>query len=102
MVVNGAIGVRISIGGETMYLTDVTGLGIYDISNPASPRPPFVAWSPRPLARRLRRPVVAQLDRRHPGLVGLLERARQEEDEGQRREHGDHEEKALGGHRWTA
>jgi hypothetical protein len=35
---NGAIGARFSPEGETLYLTDATGLGIYDVSNPASPQ----------------------------------------------------------------
>jgi hypothetical protein len=35
---NGAIGARFSPQGDTMYLTDATGLGIYDVSNPASPQ----------------------------------------------------------------
>ena len=38
MIPNGAIGARFSADGETLYLTDVTGLGIYDVSNPASPQ----------------------------------------------------------------
>jgi hypothetical protein len=35
---NGAIGARLSPDGDTMYLTDATGLGIYDVTNPASPQ----------------------------------------------------------------
>jgi LVIVD repeat len=35
---NGAIGARLSPDGDTLYLTDATGLGIYDVSNPASPQ----------------------------------------------------------------
>ena len=38
MLPSGAIGVRFSPGGETMYVTDATGLGIYDVTNPASPQ----------------------------------------------------------------
>ena len=38
MLPNGAIGARFSPGGETMYLTDATGLGIYDVSQPDSPQ----------------------------------------------------------------
>jgi hypothetical protein len=38
VIPNGAIGARFSADGETLYLTDVTGLGIYDFSNPASPQ----------------------------------------------------------------
>jgi LVIVD repeat-containing protein len=38
VVPNGAIGARFSADGETLYLTDVTGLAIYDASNPASPQ----------------------------------------------------------------
>ena len=34
----GAIGARFSPDGKTMYVTGATGLGIYDISAPASPR----------------------------------------------------------------
>jgi hypothetical protein len=35
---NGAIGARFSPEGDTMYLTDATGLAIYDVANPASPQ----------------------------------------------------------------
>jgi hypothetical protein len=35
---SGAIGIRFSPGGDTMYVTDATGLGIYDVTNPASPQ----------------------------------------------------------------
>jgi hypothetical protein len=35
---HGAIGVRFSPEGDVMYLTDATGLGIYDVTNPASPQ----------------------------------------------------------------
>jgi len=35
---NGAIGARFSPEGDTMYLTDATGLGIYDVTNPDSPQ----------------------------------------------------------------
>jgi LVIVD repeat len=35
---NGAIGARFSPHGDTMYVTDATGLGIYDMTNPASPQ----------------------------------------------------------------
>ena len=38
MIPNGAIGARFSPDGGTLYLTDVTGLGIYDVTNPASPQ----------------------------------------------------------------
>jgi hypothetical protein len=38
VIPNGAIGARFSPDGETLYLTDVTGLAIYDVSNPASPQ----------------------------------------------------------------
>lgn len=38
MIPNGAIGARFSPDGATLYLTDATGLGIYDIANPASPQ----------------------------------------------------------------
>jgi hypothetical protein len=34
----GAIGARFSSDGQTMYVTSATGLGIYDISQPATPR----------------------------------------------------------------
>jgi hypothetical protein len=34
----GAIGARFSPDGHTMYVTSATGLGIYDITTPASPR----------------------------------------------------------------
>ena len=34
MLPNGAIGVRFSPGGDTMYVTDATGLGIYDVAEP--------------------------------------------------------------------
>jgi hypothetical protein len=35
---NGAIGARLSPDGVTLYVTDATGLGIYDVTNPASPQ----------------------------------------------------------------
>ena len=38
MIPNGAIGARFSPDGATMYLTDATGLGIYDVSSPGSPQ----------------------------------------------------------------
>jgi hypothetical protein len=38
VIPNGAIGARLSADGETLYLTDVTGLAIYDVSDPASPQ----------------------------------------------------------------
>jgi hypothetical protein len=38
VIPNGAIGARFSPDGETLYLTDATGLGIYDVTNPASPQ----------------------------------------------------------------
>lgn len=38
MIPNGAIGARFSADGETLYLTDVTGLAIYDVSDPSSPQ----------------------------------------------------------------
>jgi hypothetical protein len=38
VIPNGAIGARLSPDGMTLYLTDVTGLGIYDVSNPVSPQ----------------------------------------------------------------
>jgi hypothetical protein len=38
VIPNGAIGARFSPEGSTMYLTDATGLGIYDVTNPASPQ----------------------------------------------------------------
>jgi hypothetical protein len=38
VVPNGAIGARFSPDGGTLYLTDATGLGIYDVTNPASPQ----------------------------------------------------------------
>ena len=38
MLPSGAIGVRFSPGGDTMYVTDATGLGIYDVSRPDSPQ----------------------------------------------------------------
>jgi hypothetical protein len=38
VIPNGAIGARFSPDGGTLYLTDATGLGIYDVANPASPQ----------------------------------------------------------------
>ena len=38
MLASGAIGIRFSGDGDTMYVTDSTGLGIYDVTNPASPQ----------------------------------------------------------------
>jgi hypothetical protein len=38
VIPNGAIGARFSPDGETLYLTDVTGLALYDVSNPDSPQ----------------------------------------------------------------
>ena len=38
MIPSGAIGARFSPDGGTMYLTDATGLGIFDVTNPASPQ----------------------------------------------------------------
>ena len=38
MIPNGAIGARFSPDGATLYLTDATGLGIYDVTNPDSPQ----------------------------------------------------------------
>ena len=38
MLPNGAIGIRFSPVGDTMYVTDATGLGIYDVTNPDSPQ----------------------------------------------------------------
>jgi hypothetical protein len=38
VIPNGAIGARFSPNGETLYLTDVTGLALYDVSNPDSPQ----------------------------------------------------------------
>ena len=38
MIPNGAIGARVSPDGATLYLTDATGLGIYDLANPESPQ----------------------------------------------------------------
>jgi hypothetical protein len=38
VIPNGAIGARFSPEGDVMYLTDATGLGIYDLTNPASPQ----------------------------------------------------------------
>jgi LVIVD repeat-containing protein len=35
---SGAIGIRLSPGGDTMYVTDATGLGIYDVTRPDSPQ----------------------------------------------------------------
>jgi LVIVD repeat len=35
---NGAIGARFSADGDTLYLTDAGGLGIYDFANPDSPQ----------------------------------------------------------------
>jgi len=43
-------------------------------------------------------PAVPQLDRRHAGLVVLLEAARKQEHERQRSESGEDEQDALGGH----
>src|SRR5919112_402638 len=34
---SGAIGARFSPGGETMYVTSATGLGIYDVTTPERP-----------------------------------------------------------------
>jgi hypothetical protein len=38
VIPNGAIGARFSPDGATLYLTDATGLGIYDVTNPDSPQ----------------------------------------------------------------
>jgi hypothetical protein len=38
VIPNGAIGVRLSPDGGTLYVTDVTGLGIYDMTCPESPQ----------------------------------------------------------------
>ncbi len=38
MIPNGAIGARFSPDGGTLYLTDVTGLGIFDMTDPDSPQ----------------------------------------------------------------
>jgi hypothetical protein len=38
VLASGAIGIRFSGGGEVMYVTDATGLGIYDVTNPFSPQ----------------------------------------------------------------
>jgi hypothetical protein len=38
VIPNGAIGARLSPDGDTLYLTDSTGLGIYDLAEPASPQ----------------------------------------------------------------
>jgi hypothetical protein len=38
VIPSGAIGARYSPDGVTLYLTDATGLGIYDVTNPASPQ----------------------------------------------------------------
>ena len=38
MIPNGAIGARFSADGRALYLTDVTGLAISDVSNPDSPQ----------------------------------------------------------------
>ena len=38
MLPNGAIGARFTPDGATLYLTDATGLGIYDLTNPESPQ----------------------------------------------------------------
>ena len=38
MIPNGAIGARFSPDGATLYLTEATGLGIYDVMNPESPQ----------------------------------------------------------------
>jgi hypothetical protein len=38
VIPNGAIGVRLSPDGETLYLTDATGLAIYDVTSPESPQ----------------------------------------------------------------
>lgn len=38
MIPNGAIGARFSPDGATLYLTDATGLGIYDVTIPGSPQ----------------------------------------------------------------
>lgn len=70
VVVNGAIGVRVSIDGETMYLTDVTGLGIYDISNPASPQ----IRSHLPLPRAHEEPGTYLVDVSDPGAPVIRDR----------------------------
>jgi hypothetical protein len=38
VIPSGAIGARVSPDGATLYLTDATGLGIYDLSDPDSPQ----------------------------------------------------------------
>jgi hypothetical protein len=49
------------------------------------------------------RPVaLAQLDRRHAGLVALAEAQRQQEDQREGGEEGEQDEKALGGHGATS
>jgi hypothetical protein len=49
------------------------------------------------------RPVaLAQLDRRHAGLVALAEAQRQQEDQHEGGEEGEQDEKALGGHGATS
>jgi hypothetical protein len=38
MLADGAIGARFSPGGDRLYLTDLTGLGVYDFTDPGSPQ----------------------------------------------------------------
>jgi hypothetical protein len=38
VIPNGAIGARFSADGRTLYLTDVTGLAVYDVADPESPQ----------------------------------------------------------------
>jgi hypothetical protein len=66
---SGAIGVRLSPGGETMYVTDATGLGIYDVTSPDSPQ----IRSHVPLPRRHASGAMHLVDVSDPGAPAVAE-----------------------------
>ena len=69
MLPSGAIGVRLSPGGDTMYVTDATGLGIYDVTWPESPQ----IRSHVPLPRRHASGEMHLVDVSDPGAPTVVE-----------------------------
>jgi hypothetical protein len=69
VIPNGAIGARVSPDGATLYLTDASGLGIYDVTDPESPQ----ILSHVPLPRRQAAGAMHLVDVSDPAAPSVVE-----------------------------